>query len=359
MNVEKTLVFKSTDLGANLKLLLCFMPPSPELFVDRFPVAWKVTTLSAKGRSTFIATCTNVLGCCVAQVGRGQFVSASNHIPVSTGDQTTLMVDRTINPPAYYFTPPLKSTSSQDAVQVVNGTNVPQNIGFGFITDVDTDRELMHTVLMFPGVKPTFTALAQYIPVVRAYISMNYAEDEMLSADIMNVKPLWEGDMRELQSSTTVVVKRTPQGTYEAHELPGSLHKVPDESETWVSPKGSIEPAMLYSERSFHATMVFHYRADDEQRFKHVIAELVRRGYTVRLSIKECENDVGVELLLPFGLSCAQAKAHLQEMGDREQLYTMTRCNGELHVFHGEHVSCCYDINPASTEWFATGAEPR
>ncbi|TFK78816.1 hypothetical protein K466DRAFT_606638, partial [Polyporus arcularius HHB13444] len=146
----RNLTFKSTNLGDNVTLMLCFTPPTPRLFVDQFPIAWKVTTLAATGRSSLNATWTANLGFSATQVGQGSIVTAGNYTPIQVGQTTTLLLDQTARPPVQHWTDP-KALSGVTTVQAVNGTGGPAGIGLGFITDLNKPTEDMSVALTWPN----------------------------------------------------------------------------------------------------------------------------------------------------------------------------------------------------------------
>ncbi|TFK78817.1 hypothetical protein K466DRAFT_606639, partial [Polyporus arcularius HHB13444] len=146
----RNLTFRSTNLGDNVTLMLCFTPPTSQLFVDQFPIAWKVTTLAATGRSSLNATWTANLGFSATQVGQGSIVTAGNYTPIKVGQTTTLLLDQTARPPVLHWTDP-KALSGVTTVQAVNGTGGPAGIGIGFITDLDKPTEDMSVALTWPN----------------------------------------------------------------------------------------------------------------------------------------------------------------------------------------------------------------
>ncbi|PPQ76945.1 hypothetical protein CVT25_000310 [Psilocybe cyanescens] len=76
----RTLEFSSSNLGQEIDLLLMFEPPPKvgKLYVDLFPVAWKVLSFSASGISSADVEYTADTGFFVPQVKAGNRVAASN-----------------------------------------------------------------------------------------------------------------------------------------------------------------------------------------------------------------------------------------------------------------------------------------
>ena len=48
-----------------------------------------------------------------------------------------------------------------------------------------------------------------FAPVLRAYVGLNYQENQLLGQEIQNVQPIWEADVLSLEPQTTVLIKRS------------------------------------------------------------------------------------------------------------------------------------------------------
>ncbi|PPQ86359.1 hypothetical protein CVT25_002103 [Psilocybe cyanescens] len=131
----RTLEFNSSNLGQEIDLLLMFEPPPKvgKLYVDLFPVAWKVLSFSATGISSADVQYTADTGFFVPQIKAGNRVAASNAqscqgsplIKLKTGQKVTLKTNENGN--GQYFTPAVAGTPG--VMQALNGTERPANMG--------------------------------------------------------------------------------------------------------------------------------------------------------------------------------------------------------------------------------------
>ena len=60
------------------------------------------------------------------------------------------------------------------------------------------------------------SVMAEFKPILKMYISLDYQQTQMLKAEIRDELPLWQGDMLSLGALTTLVIKRSPTGQYTA-----------------------------------------------------------------------------------------------------------------------------------------------
>ncbi|KAI0712719.1 hypothetical protein C8T65DRAFT_646710 [Cerioporus squamosus] len=355
----RNLTFKSTNLGDNVTLMLCFTPPVPKLFVDQFPIAWKVTTLAATGRSSLNATWTANLGFSATQVGEGSIVTAGNYTPIKVGQTTTLLLDQTARPPVQHWTDP-KTLPGVTTVQAVNGTGGPAGIGIGFITDLDKPTEDMSVALTWPNVGNTLAVTGDFTPILSAYVALDYQKSQLIRGDIQSVAPIWQANLLSLQANTTIVVSKDATGAYVAKQLnfaeaDSELTAAEgDPTPLWQSIDENI---VRFVKRSYSATLAFDVakQSDIGRCLKPIIHRLAEKGYAIKLVTKPEESDVGIQLNLPYSASCAQAEKEIisasQSLGFPGRMAIKER-SGARRIYFGGSVNYWLDISPASTGWY-------
>ncbi|PPQ84787.1 hypothetical protein CVT25_007419 [Psilocybe cyanescens] len=135
---SRTLEFISNNLGQEIDLLLMFEPPKVgKLYVDLFPVVWKVLSFSATGISSADVEYTADTGFFVPQFTAGNRVAASNAQSCQTGQKVTLKTNSNGN--GQYFTPAF--AGSPGVMRALNGTERPADMGIGFFNQAGTKIE--------------------------------------------------------------------------------------------------------------------------------------------------------------------------------------------------------------------------
>ncbi|PPQ75299.1 hypothetical protein CVT25_001997 [Psilocybe cyanescens] len=93
----RRLEFLSKDLGHDIDLLLVFDPPKDagRIFVDFFPVAWKIVSFTATGTSSAVILFTGRAAFIVPQMNSGNIVFSANAqaCEPKLGEQCTLKVN--------------------------------------------------------------------------------------------------------------------------------------------------------------------------------------------------------------------------------------------------------------------------
>ncbi|RPD63484.1 hypothetical protein L227DRAFT_561598 [Lentinus tigrinus ALCF2SS1-6] len=347
----RNLTFRSTNLGDNVTLMLCFTPPVPGLYRDQFPIAWKVTTLAARGRSSLNATWTSTLGFSATQVGEGSLVTAGNYTPIKAGQTTTLLLDQTANPPVQHWTDP-KDRSGVTSVQAVNRTGGPAGIGIGFITNLDEPTEDINLALTWPNVGNTLAVTGDFTPVLSAYIALDYQETQMVRGDIQSVDPIWKVNLLSLKPSTTIVISKDPTGAYIAKQLNSMEAEAED-----VKVPDAI-PVSIGSEnvtRMYRATLSFAAQSLVSNSLKTIAEHLHSKGYRVKVTLLGKATDALIELVLPTSTSCNQAEKEvlgcIEDHGFPTHIAIKER-SGELLAYSKDRFSCWEDINPATNGWY-------
>ncbi|KAI0635323.1 hypothetical protein C8Q77DRAFT_1208662 [Trametes polyzona] len=213
----RKLTFRSVDLGEDVTLILTFGSPSEDLFAKQFPLAWKVTTLSASGISVLNATWNNRLAFCMPQIGGDSSnLSAGTYVPIEVGQTTTLVLRGDLDPPVYHFTPPTPVPDLR-AVQAKNNTGEPVTLGIGYISDYGTDYETVSPVAIWKNVGSGMTVNASITPILRAYVALGSQSSPTLRASIRSSSPILEMNMLALGSHTTVRISKDHSGAYVAN----------------------------------------------------------------------------------------------------------------------------------------------
>ncbi|KIJ48188.1 hypothetical protein M422DRAFT_247960 [Sphaerobolus stellatus SS14] len=161
-------------------------------------------TPSAHGSGS--VTYVNQLAFTTPQVENDKIVTASDFTPIDLGQRTTITKEAG---PANKFTPPVPGTAPTSIV-AVNETKEKIDIGVGFAL---SDSEAK-TALVWSDVGVGLNVTAQFTPTLRAYITADYKEDEILRGAIQSPL-LWEKNLAELHESTKLKVIQDPAtGSY-------------------------------------------------------------------------------------------------------------------------------------------------
>ncbi|KAH9475591.1 hypothetical protein JR316_0012708 [Psilocybe cubensis] len=193
---NRALSFFSRDLGQDIDLLLMFEPPAAgRLYVDLFPVCWKVLSLSAGGLSTASVEYTAASGFFVPQVESGNRVFASNSQPCETGQRCTLRINDNGN--GNSITAPVPGVGG--SMQCLNTTGRPASIGMGFFNTTGTKME---PALLWDNVANNSILSIQLTPRLKIYAVRDYKATELIRGDIESPL-LFERNLIALPASTT------------------------------------------------------------------------------------------------------------------------------------------------------------
>ncbi|EMD31820.1 hypothetical protein CERSUDRAFT_100052 [Gelatoporia subvermispora B] len=379
----RTLTFKSTDLGENVNLMLCFAAPSGDWSASSSPIAWRVTTLAAKGRSAMTATYANNLAFARTQVDGGSLVYASNYVPISPGQHTTLRMDDTVTPPTYFFEDPTSIPGI--SVEAKNGTGQVTDIALGFIENLGEPNEIMDPALVYKNIGSGQSVTVDFVPIVRAYVNVNYSQNQMLRADIQHASLVWEGNLWDMQPFTTFEVYRNERGGISVRQVNtvNVTHRtevITREVDSFNGVNGSTVMNGMNSMNgvnSFHRLSVYSVPDSFESKklytvsvafasadqvvsgVKTLIDRVMSNGYFIKFTYKEGSTDAQLEFSLPQGVSCDQAEKELLAAIDAQAKPSERACircrGGALMVSGGEHFAYWVDISPASTEWYVSG----
>ncbi|KAG2073450.1 hypothetical protein BDR04DRAFT_1094974 [Suillus decipiens] len=195
----RNLTFQTNNLGKESTLLLTFndLTQSPGVG-PREAVVWRVSTFGESGPYQMQVTYKNQLGFTKPQVTNGKIVGAATAVDINVDQQTSLKKNEG---GVYSFTTP--TTGTPDFVKAVNDAGVKEDLAIGF----RAEGQLLPTpVLYFSDVGDASSVTAQFTPKLRAYITSDYQETEILRGEIQS--PLvWEMNLATLSVSTTWTLK--------------------------------------------------------------------------------------------------------------------------------------------------------
>ncbi|KAF8840225.1 hypothetical protein BDN67DRAFT_968819 [Paxillus ammoniavirescens] len=197
---SRTLTFKAKDLGVDATLMLTFDDHISGLYHDKFPVCWKVTNFAAKGPYSMKATYQSQLAFVKPQVDHGSdtIVDASTYQLVNVNDKTTLTKD---DKGVYHFSDVTKGAAG--FLQAVNGCPLVEDLAIGF-TKPNSGQD-PNPVLYFKSIGTNAFVRAQFTPVLRAYITEQYQETQIIKAEV-DVSSIWQADLAGLEPTTTWIL---------------------------------------------------------------------------------------------------------------------------------------------------------
>ncbi|EGN93641.1 hypothetical protein SERLA73DRAFT_189372 [Serpula lacrymans var. lacrymans S7.3] len=197
----RNLVIRTVDLGVDVTLLLAFDKDlEGGIYKDYFPVVWRVTPFGAKGPFALRATYTSQLTFLKPQVANNNIIGAETYTDISYNESTTL----TKSGGVFYFSPP--TTGKENYMVALNDTGSPQDIAIGF---KDGGDPWPKPALYFNNVGQNSNVTAQFTPILRAYITSDYQETDILRGAIQT-KAIWEVNLAELRETTTWNLSREP-----------------------------------------------------------------------------------------------------------------------------------------------------
>ncbi|KAI0637515.1 hypothetical protein C8Q77DRAFT_371958 [Trametes polyzona] len=102
MAISKTITIEGGAIGGSCELTLAFIPPNAD-FNSIVPIAWKVFTLSDKGTFSWPWNDGPAAARAVIDTNTG-VIAPDEFTPLSVGQSTDILLDRSKRPPEYYFT---------------------------------------------------------------------------------------------------------------------------------------------------------------------------------------------------------------------------------------------------------------
>ncbi|EGO19015.1 hypothetical protein SERLADRAFT_418651 [Serpula lacrymans var. lacrymans S7.9] len=176
----RNLTIRTHDLGHAATLLLTFDKDVEGIYKDYFPVVWHVVAFGAKGSYAMHATYTNQLTFLKPQVDSGSIIGAETYIDINYNQSTTLTEEEGV----FYF------------------SDLAIGIWPLCFKDSDGRDQLPTSALYFDSVRDKSNVTAQFIPILRAYITSDYKETDILRSPI-KTKVIWEVNLAELKETTS------------------------------------------------------------------------------------------------------------------------------------------------------------
>ncbi|KIJ15347.1 hypothetical protein PAXINDRAFT_169155 [Paxillus involutus ATCC 200175] len=209
---SKTLTFKTNNLGTDATLMLTFNKDIHNLHRETFPLCWKVSSFGKEGPYSIRLTFHNQLAFVKPQVQRGVIIDASTYKLINVDQKTTLTKD---DNNVYHFSDVVKGEDGY--LEVLNGCPLREDLLIGF-TDPDGIQDPA-PLLYFDNVGHEELIKAQFQPFLRAYITEQYQDSEIIEAEV-STSFFWEMDLASLDPSTTwLLTYSKSEGTYKISEI--------------------------------------------------------------------------------------------------------------------------------------------
>ncbi|PPQ95145.1 hypothetical protein CVT25_010783 [Psilocybe cyanescens] len=191
----KILEITSRELGREIELMLVFEPPTGgRIYVDVFPVCWKVLFFSATGMSAAALTYTGNTGLFVPQMQPGHHVSAYGWQRCEVGQKCTLKTD---DQNQDHLTHAVNGISG--VIQCVNETDHVASVGLGLLHDVGKRIE---PVFLWEAIGQDRTLSFPFTPTLKIYATSAYKPAELIRSEIP-YPALFEADLNTLPSFTS------------------------------------------------------------------------------------------------------------------------------------------------------------
>ena len=163
-------------------------------------------------------------------------------------------------------------------------------------------------------------AACDFMPVLRAFVGYNYKQNEIILPDIESYSsPILKCNLLSLMSTTTIVIKRSPQGSFIAEIAEGNfsvtsekaaphpnvklapevaMWKDADCADSWCEIVSSITlqaslrylSAIFLLQRVFDATIAFDDPSAMHDTLKTIANNLINVGYGVTITTKVSSN---------------------------------------------------------------------
>jgi len=202
-NYTKELTFRAVNLGRDATLVLTFDQKVDGLFTDKYPVVWKTIKLPKIGISTTNVTYRNELGFIKPEV-RSDVIERSDVYQFLPPSAKTLLVKKDGR---FSFTNPEPGSVGYE---VVNDTDQDADMALGFTEDLHPDQPLTPVYYWNADTfEPDTSIKTQFSPILRAYITTEYEDHEIIRAPI-SVPLIFEKDLLKLDDSTVWIVYYSP-----------------------------------------------------------------------------------------------------------------------------------------------------
>ncbi|KAG8965316.1 hypothetical protein FRC03_000700 [Tulasnella sp. 419] len=186
----RTLNFYSYGLTEDVTIMLMFDPPNPErLFIDQWPIAWKVITLRKGSHCKASVSYCARIAFSTAQVNKDNIVDCETWQEVSLGQTTTLAVGKN-------FTPSMAGGNGR-LMGLKNRTGDRATVGIGFVKG-DLIHQRYEPTLLWTGGINNSNVNVQFTPKLSAYVTKAYQSSELLRGEV-ETDSIWTQDLAVLE----------------------------------------------------------------------------------------------------------------------------------------------------------------
>ncbi|KAI0646462.1 hypothetical protein C8Q79DRAFT_671645 [Trametes meyenii] len=329
----KRLIFKTADLGANVRISLSFAPPKVLLPVHDPLFSWKTFDIPATGVFETTIVWSSRLAFCAPKF-------EENFVPIKAGQGTVLIG----NPPTPIFTSPVP-LPGVDTVQVLNQTSSPTDIGLGYIVD-----GVVFPAAVWREVGKNFLLVAEMEPVLRAYV-----DDQDVAPIIQNTgapRPIWEQNLLSLGPNTLITITVDGRGGYMATQYSIKAKDAMITDTRSMLTRASTKPQV------FKAEIAFEDAEAASRDAMYLCKTLSAHGYTVDCIGKADGTEISMVVVVPFDGSCRDAERCLMAAMEETSSVAMQAIDIKGHI--GEVLlqeesesgfSWWLPIHPCDREW--------
>ncbi|KAG9096238.1 hypothetical protein FS749_008869 [Ceratobasidium sp. UAMH 11750] len=201
----KVLNFYAYHLKKEVVLMLMFEPPNTsQLYVDQFPVAWKIIKFRPNKEGTSKATVhyDDRLAFGYSETEDNNIIDPSAWVDVEVGDVATITGD------AGCFGKVVHRTNN-DHIICKNRSGARVDISIGFVSG-DRVNERFHAVHFWNDVGSGSNVSVEFTPIVKAYVTTDYQESEYLRGDV-ETEAIWSRNLDELDDETGWNFREDPE----------------------------------------------------------------------------------------------------------------------------------------------------
>ncbi|KAL1938618.1 hypothetical protein VTO73DRAFT_11433 [Trametes versicolor] len=343
---KSTIQIIGGKLGEPCSITLAFMPKDGNLKVDFktvFPLAWKVIK-DLKDGDEFKFDWTNVFAASRAVIDHDDTVKTCEISKAIAVRETTAL--RVGSDEKYWFTDPIPYP--YDRARVMNRTDRKVDIGAGFLVD-----EAMNTVLVQLGVDRS-PANVDYVPTLKIWADLDFAESELLERRVNDVQPIWEGTLTDFDGRIPVIVKRK-NGRIIADGPSLSI------TGNTNSPLLKQLSANFHQSTTYSVDLAFASSALVTEGVRSIVNSLPPMKYIVKTIQKGCGYEARIELTLQETVSCSTAeKDMISAINASPTIYGkafIKSHSGVTLISANDDMETWLEINPASHHWFNVGSE--
>ncbi|KAG9084526.1 hypothetical protein FRC06_004048, partial [Ceratobasidium sp. 370] len=203
----KILNFYGYNLERETSLMLMFEPPNTsQLYLDQFPVVWKLIKLTPKGRGHSKATVRYVdrLAFGYTETEDNNVVDPSAWVDVQIGDIALI----TGGPDGQYFGEVTHRTNN-DHIVCKNRSGARVDLSLGFVLG-DGANERFQPTLLWDNVGTGSSVTAEFTSILKAYVTSDYKESEYLRGEV-DTHAIWSQNLDDLDDVTDWNVVEDPE----------------------------------------------------------------------------------------------------------------------------------------------------